>query len=144
MTWVGPRGLMRRVVVRAALPIAGFFGYALAVWSSPVSVEVVGAESGSRGEVRADLEAWRSAGCQACHSIYGLGGHTGPDLTNVVGRSSGAYVAAMMRAGPPGMPSYARLSEDQTAAIVRYLTLIDRSGTYPSVSWRGQAGRESR
>lgn len=83
------------------------------------------------------LEAWRASGCQYCHSVFGLGGHTGPDLTNVVSRSSSAYVRVMMELGLPGMPSYASVDEGTKDAIVGYLVAVDRAGRYPPASLGG-------
>lgn len=130
-----------RVLVRTMLPLAGFLVYAGVVWLGPVPVPAQFVADG--GDVRrADGEsilAWRSAGCQFCHSIYGLGGHTGPDLTNVVSRASPAYVRAMMIAGPWGMPTYGHLDETTVAGIIRYLEAVDRSGRYPSARWLGSS-----
>lgn len=130
-----------RVLVRTILPLAAFLGYAGVVWFGPVPVpSPVAAEGGNVH--RADREsilAWRSAGCQFCHSIYGLGGHTGPDLANVVSRESPAYVRAMMIAGPRGMPTYGHLDETALAGIIRYLEAVDGSGRYPSATWLGSS-----
>jgi len=78
--------------------------------------------------------------------MYGLGGHTGPDLTNIMQRRSGDYVRAMMTAGPEGMPSYRRLSPDQTEAIIDYLSSVGSSiayPAYPSATWLGPLGERS-
>ncbi|MBM4109225.1 MAG: cytochrome c [Phycisphaerae bacterium] len=126
----------RAVARRALIPIVGFGVYAGAVALVPVSdprpIAPARADTlGARG-----IEAWRAAGCQHCHSIYGLGGHTGPDLTTIISRTSGAYVRAMVRNGLPGMPAYRDLDERSLARLIRYLEAVDRSGAYPPKSLR--------
>ena len=128
----------RQVRARTLVPIAGFLAYAASVWLVPTpdaGSAVTSPET--TGDAAAGARAWRAAGCQACHSILGLGGHTGPDLTNILSRTSPEYVRAIMLAGQPGMPSYFRLDPDHSAAIIDYLAAIDRSARYPSDSWMG-------
>lgn len=106
-------------------------GYTL--WAGTVAfVPLGGGDALPEGSTaRSDRAAWRAAGCQQCHSIVGLGGHLGPDLTNVISRMSPAYVRAMVRAGPPGMPAYTGLDEQSLDRVVRYLQSIDAWATYP-------------
>ncbi len=81
-------------------------------------------------ELAEGVEIWRSAGCIACHSIYGLGGHVGPDLTNAVSRLNEEAVAAKILAGSDKMPRFV-LSDDTTAKLVAWLSYIDHTGVYP-------------
>lgn len=76
-------------------------------------------------------QTWRAAGCHFCHSLYGLGGHTGPDLTNVVSRSSTDYVRVVVQFGRPGMPAYPSIEPAELDAILAYLSEVDRAATYP-------------
>lgn len=80
--------------------------------------------------VATGVEAWRSENCIACHSIYGLGGHIGPDLTNTISRLGAEGVAAKIYAGGGAMPPFALL-EEATANLVAWLSYIDETGVYP-------------
>ncbi len=80
--------------------------------------------------VTAGAEAWRSENCIACHSIYGLGGHIGPDLTNTVSRLGAEGVAAKVYAGGGAMPPFP-LPQEAAANLVAWLSYIDASGVYP-------------
>ncbi len=92
------------------------------------------APTGNRGgRPAAGRELWLANGCQSCHSIYGLGGHSGPDLTNVVGRRPIAYIRRVLSAGQGAMPAFA-LSPPQQRDLTAYLALLDATGTYPPLS----------
>lgn len=125
--------MTRSVAQRALVVILGFGLYAAVCASTPADPVSVGIP---QAQLTSSRGAWMASGCQSCHSIYGLGGHIGPDLTNVISRSSPEYVRAMVKAGPPGMPSYGHLDESSVESIVSYLSAVDRSGTYPPRSLR--------
>jgi len=80
--------------------------------------------------VAAGAEVWRSANCTACHSIYGLGGHIGSDLTNAISRLGKDGVTGMIYAGGPRMPRF-EFSQEETANLVAWLSYIDETGGYP-------------
>ncbi len=80
--------------------------------------------------VTAGAEVWRSENCIACHAIYGLGGHIGPDLTNTVARLGAQGVAAKVAAGGGAMPAIA-LPEQAAANLIAWLSYIDATGVYP-------------
>ncbi len=82
-------------------------------------------------DVLAGWTAWRANNCAACHSIYGLGGHLGPDLTNVVTRKGPDLVRARITAGGHGMPAF---PDADTEALAAYLDYIDHTGDYPPTS----------
>lgn len=128
-------GPARRVTLRALAAVAGFLAYAMGVWLMPVPAEQAATGAIGRDKDRRAIHAWRAAGCQVCHSVYGLGGHIGPDLTGIMRRRSGGYVRAMMMAGPTGMPSYRDLGQDQIDAIVAYLSIVNPPTAYPSTRW---------
>jgi putative heme-binding domain-containing protein len=44
------------------------------------------------GDAGRGAQVYQAAGCAACHTIGGRGGSTGPDLTDIGGRSSPAYL----------------------------------------------------
>lgn len=76
------------------------------------------------------LTLWRERNCVACHSLYGLGGHIGPDLTNTVKRRGAGYVAYVIREGKGAMPPQ-RVSDVEGGALVRYLESVGELGEYP-------------
>ena len=80
--------------------------------------------------VAAGAKVWRSENCLACHAIYGLGGHLGPDLTNTVSRLGADGVAAKVAAGGARMPPFA-LGQEAAANLVAWLAYIDVTGVYP-------------
>lgn len=131
------------VAMRAAIAVVGFAVYAAAVATWPLEPDPVGRSSAAaHGTESAAADAWRAAGCQVCHSVFGLGGHIGPDLTNVVSRTSTGYVRAMVRAGPPGMPAYRDLDEGTLDLLAEYLERVDRAARYPSSSWAGDRSED--
>lgn len=40
----------------------------------------------------AGLEIWRATGCEGCHTLYGIGGNYGPDLTHIVADRGETYL----------------------------------------------------
>lgn len=81
----------------------------------------------------AGRRVWLDHACQTCHSIYGVGGHLGPDLTNVARPGNAGTVRATVANGKGAMPAFA-LSAEQFDALVAYLEAIDRTGVYPPTS----------
>lgn len=86
--------------------------------------------SGGGSAVAAGAGVWRAAQCIACHSVYGLGGHIGPDLTNAISRLGADGVAAKVAGGGRIMPAFA-FSPEQTANLVAWLSYVDETGVYP-------------
>ena len=78
----------------------------------------------------AGVEIWRSKNCQACHAIYGLGGHIGPDLTNVYSRKKEAYLNIVLKNGSLNMPDL-DLSTYERKQLINYLKEVDKLGVYP-------------
>jgi nitric oxide reductase subunit C len=124
-----PGDPVRRVVVRTGLMIGAYAGYAalvLALSASPIE----GPADGRFARAEQGRRVWLSRGCVACHSIYGLGGHTGPDLTNVARRVPPESIAHAVQNGRPGMPA-SRVTPEEVAALVEYLASVDATGVYP-------------
>lgn len=71
---------------------------------------------------------WQNNNCQACHQIYGLGGHLGPDLTNSYSKRGPEFIKAFVMAGTPIMPSF-KLNDNEMDALLHYLQHIDSSGS---------------
>ncbi len=96
-------------------------------------------------EAVAGLRTWRRHNCAACHSIYGLGGHLGPDLTNVISRRGRSYVEYVIKNGATEngagkMPPF-ELSDGEAEELVSYLEALNGYGEYPLKSFsRGPFG----
>jgi len=116
---VAPRVLLLAVgvVVIAASILAGIGGRSTSL--------LMPGSSGYRG-----LELWRSHNCGACHAVFGLGGHIGPDLTNVMRRRNRAFMRHVLRHGMGAMPRL-DLGDDPADALIVYLQHLDGLGTYP-------------
>ena len=84
------------------------------------------------------LAVWRRENCEACHSIYGLGGHVGPDLTNAIRRRGQAYVSLITQYGKGEMPPLG-LSDSDVDAVVNYLIAINELGEYPIKTLHGNS-----
>jgi len=135
---------VKRVLARSLIVLTGYLVYVAVVFAVPgpdqpdrIQAAALGVPDGSvsRDQFDAGRSAWLRAGCQNCHSLYGLGGHSGPDLTNVSGRVPEPYIRHMIRFGNGGMPP-AGCEEGQTAAILVYLRAVNATGVYPPRSAR--------
>lgn len=70
---------------------------------------------------------WQQKNCTSCHQLYGLGGHLGPDLTNVSSLRSPEYIEAFLKSGTPVMPDF-HLSNQEIEAFKAFLKSVDASG----------------
>ncbi len=70
---------------------------------------------------------WQHKNCTSCHQLYGLGGHLGPDLTNVAAIQTDAYIKAFLRTGTTVMPDF-RLSEEEINALLEFLKYTNTTG----------------
>lgn len=125
------RAVSLKAVWRVGVVVLGYFAYVAAVALLPLGARA----HASTGEpldpqVQAGQVAWRNNACTSCHSIYGVGGHTGPDLTNVTSRMGEEYIRTVLKDGVRAMPAI-ELSDDETNAIVAYLGHADVTGVYP-------------
>ena len=75
-------------------------------------------------------QVWREHGCANCHSILGLGGHAGPDLTNVISRSGPEYSSQVITYGVGIMPAR-EISPEEMTQLIAWLTHIDDQAVYP-------------
>jgi nitric oxide reductase subunit C len=73
---------------------------------------------------------WQKYNCQSCHQLYGLGGHLGPDLTNVYSTEGKGelFIRAFVRSGTKQMPSF-DLSREEEANLIAFLKSTDASGS---------------
>lgn len=80
------------------------------------------------------VEVWRAKNCTACHSIYGLGGHIGPDLTNVFSKGGEEYIDFVLKNGLGNMPNL-KLTNVERKELISYLKYINSFGEYPLKSF---------
>lgn len=78
---------------------------------------------------------WQQKNCTACHQLYGLGGHLGPDLTNVYAARSEAYIKAFLKTGTPVMPDF-KLTEEEMNAFVAFFKYTNATGTAHPTSFK--------
>lgn len=87
--------------------------------------------------VLAGKKVFQARNCTACHQIFGLGGHLGPDLTNVISHPSKGreYAKAIIQSGIGPMPRF-EMSEQELDALLAFLSAVDQSGESPLRSFR--------
>lgn len=120
-----------RVLARSGLVLGGYLIYVGAVAGLPL--EGRADENDWSAQARSGVAVWREQECTACHSIYGLGGHTGPDLTNVWSRMGEDYIRTVLRDGVGAMPAF-KLGERDVQSLLAMLAETDRTGVYPPPS----------
>lgn len=70
---------------------------------------------------------WQEKNCTSCHQFYGLGGHLGPDLTNVADKRPEEYIRAILQSGTLVMPNF-NLSEQELDALIAFLKYTNTTG----------------
>ena len=88
------------------------------------------ADPAEQALIEGGKNVWQDNGCVVCHSVYGLGGHLGPDLTNVFSRMGETYIDTIVHNGLKKMPAYT-LSTEDTQSLVAYFKYLDQLGKYP-------------
>jgi ubiquinol-cytochrome c reductase cytochrome b subunit len=67
--------------------------------------------------------AFRESGCLQCHTIRGVGGHKGPDLSGVGRRLKKDAIQRQILHGGAEMPAFGdALPSEQIAALAKYLS----------------------
>ncbi len=87
------------------------------------------------------VEVWRSKNCAACHSIFGLGGHIGPDLTNVYAKGGEEYIDFVLKNSLQSMPDL-QLTKAERKKLIRYLEHLNSLGEYPLKSFDNPFGKQ--
>jgi len=83
--------------------------------------------------------------CVACHQIYGLGGHMGPDLTNVMTEKGEPYVRSFVENGTQRMPKF-EMSTQELDDLVSYFDYLGKTSEYQnsnySFTWYGTVNQQ--
>jgi len=121
------------VLIRIGAIGALYVGYTLAIAVLPPDRDLPPADP---ERYAAGRDVWLAGRCQSCHSIYGLGGHLGPDLTNVLSDPGvEESVLLTLRYGRGQMPGF-RLPEAEEGALLDFLRAVGATGRYPPRSLR--------
>ena len=76
----------------------------------------------SRSQRTHGAEVFSASGCQHCHSIGGVGGHKGPDLSGVGRRKSKAEMRQQIVFGSKVMPAFGDdLEPGELKDLIAYL-----------------------
>jgi mono/diheme cytochrome c family protein len=76
----------------------------------------------SRSQRAHGVQVFTNTGCQNCHSIRGVGGHRGPDLSGVGRRKSKAALQQQIVYGDKVMPAFGDdLEPNDLKNLVAYL-----------------------
>lgn len=71
---------------------------------------------------------WQKSGCVECHSVFGNGGYSAPDLTGITDRRSPEWLRDFFQRRPPMSPSRAKrhpgLSRGETDSLIHFLRFI--------------------
>ncbi len=99
-----------------------FLGYSATLYLED-TVEIIPAnELAQEGKI-----LWQEKNCTSCHQLYGLGGHLGPDLTNVYEKRPVEYIEAFLKSGTDVMPDF-HLSQHEIDALVAFLKYTNTTG----------------
>jgi len=100
-----------------------FFSYSAVLYFSETPEKEPSGSLAAEGKL-----IWQQKNCSACHQLYGLGGHLGPDLTNVYSTRSEAYIRAFLKNGSPVMPDF-KLSDQEMKALTAFFKYTNSTGT---------------
>jgi nitric oxide reductase subunit C len=112
------------------LLFTGFLSYSFIIYTTVESEEIVVSTEAAQGKL-----LWQKYNCGSCHQFYGLGGHLGPDLTNVYSKRSPEYISAFLKTGTPVMPNF-HLSETEIKALLSFLEQTNASGSADPRTYR--------
>ena len=102
---------------------AAFLSYSFLLYSVDTGETVQASQQALEGKV-----LWQQKNCQSCHQLYGLGGHLGPDLTNIYGKRPEASIRSFLSGGTNVMPDF-HLSEHEKDLLIQFLKYTNTTGT---------------
>ena len=107
----------------AAVALVGIVGLTfLGATTAPSGLPKVAARSGLTDQELRGLELFNTQGCTACHTIDGVGGDAGPDLSDVGNTHSEDELREhILTPESPNMPAFDQLTEQQLADLVAFL-----------------------
>lgn len=99
-----------------------FLTYSFAIYWEELPEPIKANELAKEGKL-----IWQEKNCISCHQLYGLGGHLGPDLTNVAEKRPDEYLKAFLKTGTKVMPNF-NLSEREMNALIAFLKYTNTTG----------------
>lgn len=102
--------------------LVSFLSYSFLIYSTTDNNNTVVSKETAEGKL-----LWQQYNCTSCHQFYGLGGHLGPDLTNVYSKRSRDYITAFLKYGTPVMPNF-NLTEKEINSLLAFLKHTNASG----------------
>ncbi|MCC6252332.1 MAG: cytochrome c [Bacteroidia bacterium] len=90
-------------------------------------------KSAQRGKI-----LWQEKNCTSCHQLYGLGGHLGPDLTNIYENKPESYIKVFLKNGTNVMPNF-HLSEQEINDFMEFFKYTNSTGIANPTSYIKQA-----
>ena len=107
----------------AAVSVIGIVGLTyLGATTAPSGLPTVTARPGLTEQELAGLELFNTQGCTACHTIDGVGGDAGPDLSDVgTTHSPDELREHLLTPDSPNMPAFDQLTEAQLADLIAFL-----------------------
>jgi ubiquinol-cytochrome c reductase cytochrome b subunit len=113
------------IVVFALVAIGGLIQLGQAApWSPVLAAQQLPSSvtAGLSGNAATGAQLFQQKDCIACHTIAGVGGRRGPNLTDVGDRLSSDQLTWRILSGGTNMPAYGQtLTPDQVAALVEFL-----------------------
>jgi len=122
-----------QVLRRIGFVVAGYLSFVGAIWvldGRPLRAPVGGDDARGTASSNAGRQVWLDNGCASCHSLIGLGGHVGPDLTDYGRPELASTVRSTVRLGRATMPRF-ELSDRQLDELLAYLDVVSRTARYP-------------
>lgn len=128
--------LLKSSTSRILILLLAWFCISLVVYtqSNDENLKIQEVSTSDEKMSKAGLLLYRKNKCMTCHSIFGLGGHLGPDLTNVYQRRDFMYIEYVLKSGKDKMPAQ-KLSKLEVEQILSYLEQVNGLGEYPVKSW---------
>ncbi|MEZ4503504.1 MAG: cytochrome b N-terminal domain-containing protein [Dehalococcoidia bacterium] len=126
----GERSPARRPWAVASIGVVGLAIGALiwegqqAPWSPVLPPPQLAASTlaGLDGQAAQGAHAFEAHACSACHTIDGVGGHRGPDLSDIGARLTTAEMASRILNGAGNMPAFAdSLTPEEVNALLAFL-----------------------
>lgn len=119
---VNMKNFQVKLYVLVGLMVA-FFSYSLLLYFQDYPESIPANKLSIEGK-----NIWQEKNCASCHQLYGLGGHLGPDLTNVSSKRHKEYIKSFLKTGTKVMPNF-NLSDSEIKALLAFFEYIDKTGS---------------